>query len=76
MKNGDPKGIALRKAKLDYIQTNRGNNRTHPLFWAAFVPVGNMEPITGGWPWWVFLTVGVLVLGVGWFWRKGYFPTT
>ena len=73
LKRGDPKDIALRKAKLDYIQSNRGNNRTHPLFWAAFVPVGNMEPLTGGWAWWWgFVAAGVLVLMGVWFWRKQF----
>ena len=62
LKDGDPKDIALRKAKLAYIQKNKGNNRTHPLFWAAFVPMGNMQPVSGGWPWWVFVGIGALLV--------------
>ncbi len=67
LKEGKPKDIALRTAKLDYIQSNQGNNRTHPLFWAAFVPVGNMDPITSGWPWWVFVLIGIIAFGTIWF---------
>ncbi len=60
LKDGLPKDIALRNSKMKYIANNIGNNRTHPLFWAAFVPVGNMEPITNDLQWWVFLIAGAV----------------
>lgn len=63
---GLPKDEALRQAKLTYLQNAPDNARTHPKYWAAFIPTGNMESLTGGWSWqW-----GVLVLvvaGLGWF---------
>ncbi len=62
--DGLPKDIALRNSKVNYIANNIGNNRTHPLFWAAFVPVGNMEPITNGWHWWAWLiAAGTILIG-------------
>lgn len=59
---GAPKDLALQKAKLQYMKNNIGNNRTHPLFWAAFVPVGNMAPISSGQPWWTFGLIAAAVL--------------
>ncbi|HFA48013.1 MAG TPA: tetratricopeptide repeat protein [Bacteroidetes bacterium] len=67
LKNGQTKDVALRNAKLAYIKANKGNNRTHPLFWAAFVPVGNMDALEMGWPWWVWTLIGITVFGVLWF---------
>ncbi len=44
LKKGDPKDLALQKAKL---QTLRGedNRRKHPFFWAAMIGVGDMSII-------------------------------
>ena len=70
LKKGLPKDLALRKAKVDYILSNRGNNRTHPLFWAAFVPVGNMESIPSGIPWWGYALTVILLICAIWFWKR------
>lgn len=44
LNEGDEITIALRKAKLDYL--NSADELTaHPYHWAAFVPIGNTEPI-------------------------------
>ncbi len=45
LKAGQKKDEALRNAKLAYLEKYKGSNRSHPLFWAAFVPVGKMEAI-------------------------------
>lgn len=45
LKNKVPKDMALREAKLQYLNQMGDGNRTHPLFWAAYVPVGNMNSI-------------------------------
>lgn len=46
IKNGTTKDIALRKAKLKYLMdTNVPPDRHHPLFWAGFVPIGDMTPL-------------------------------
>ncbi len=44
IKAGMGKDEALHNAKLDFIN-NRSHHSAHPFYWAAFVPLGNMEPI-------------------------------
>lgn len=41
------KAKALQQAKLRYLEQAKGMN-THPFFWAAFVQLGNYEPIEIG----------------------------
>ena len=65
LKAGEPKDIALRNAKLNYMEKNIGNNRTHPLFWAAFVPVGNMTPISNTLPWWIWALIASCLMFIG-----------
>lgn len=69
MKEGKPKDVALRESKLAYMQSNIGNNRMHPLFWAAFVPVGDMESIISGWPWWSFIIIAIAFVPVFWLYK-------
>jgi CHAT domain-containing protein len=69
LKNDLSKDEALRQAKLNYLDEASGN-RAHPFFWAAFVTIGDMEPLDlpdGGWMWW--LLAGLLPVGY-WVWRK------
>lgn len=40
---GRTKDVALRKAKLDFIQQYK--SKAHPFYWAAFIPIGDMEAI-------------------------------
>lgn len=39
------KDEALRKAKLNYLQTGPPGLRHHPYYWAALVPFGDMKPL-------------------------------
>ena len=60
--NGSAKDRALRTAKLDYLEGTR-SAQAHPYYWAAFVQVGNSDPLStvgdfSGW-WWV---AGALVM--------------
>ena len=62
LKDGQAKDVALRQAKLDYL-TQSNHRQSHPFFWAAFIPVGDMQPIKrGGISGWTFWAIG---LGVG-----------
>lgn len=44
-----PKDEALRKAKIDYYTQasldDDGGLSSHPFFWGAFIPIGDMEPV-------------------------------
>jgi len=44
LKNGKPKDVALREAKLEYL--SESNSKTaSPVFWAATVPIGTLEAL-------------------------------
>jgi len=56
----------LQTAKLDFIK-NRPD-RAHPLYWAGFVPSGNMVAIDLGkeryhWWFWTMLITAVFIIG-------------
>ncbi|MCB0841374.1 MAG: CHAT domain-containing protein, partial [Bacteroidetes bacterium] len=57
---GERKDEALRQARLDYIDEH-DNRFSHPFFWAAAVPMGNMEAIeiekSWGWEYWIFAMI-------------------
>lgn len=44
LKAGDPKDLAMQKAKLDFI-TTMGHTDAHPFFWGSFICVGDMTPV-------------------------------
>ncbi len=44
LKTGKPKDVALREAKLEFIQKHLGEQQ-HPFFWAGLVCVGDMRPV-------------------------------
>lgn len=55
LKEGKPKDESLRLAKLDYINNN-SNIASHPFYWAAFIPIGDMSPVPpprSKYLWWV-----------------------
>lgn len=55
LKAGETKDAALRKAKLAFLRKRKVSNASHPLYWAAFIPVGDMSPLDGcempAWGW-------------------------
>lgn len=42
---GSSKEVALRKAKLDYLENKENQAALHPAFWAAFVQTGDVQPL-------------------------------
>jgi CHAT domain-containing protein len=73
LKNGDPKDIALQKAKLDYLE-NCPPQYSIPNEWGATVVIGNISPIDfrAWWekPWiWLF-GFSILGLFIFWFFRR------
>jgi len=63
LKEGLSKDVALRKAKLDYINNNP-HSEAHPFYWAAFIPIGDMQPIYFSNPikWWLWGGVSLFLL--------------
>ena len=69
-KNVD-KSEALRQAKLQYLKNTNGVS-THPVYWAAFVQVGDSRPVaikaytaSANWLWWLGGVIAAAVLFVG-----------
>ncbi len=66
--NGAAKDRALRAAKLDYLDEAR-SAQAHPYYWAAFVQVGNSDPLgaTAAAPtwWWIVSGSVALLIAVG-----------
>jgi len=66
LEDGNRKDFALRRAKIDFIEDN--SRRAHPIYWAAYTPIGNMEAIAIGresrWHWYAigFGILGLLLL--------------
>jgi hypothetical protein len=69
LSEGQSKGEALRKAKLDYL-ANADPSMAHPFYWAAFVSVGDNSPVIQKRNYWlvsvVVISIGLLAL----FWFK------
>jgi len=64
-KSGITKDQALRLAKLDFLDKDvEKSQHQHPYYWAAFVHIGNAEPLTQGTNWWLWASLFVLVLGI------------
>ncbi len=68
LKNGMTKSQALRQAKIN--QTRLDSRSAHPVFWAAYVPYGQMDPIRNGKsPWFYAIIVILAIAGIWGFWR-------
>jgi CHAT domain-containing protein len=59
---GKPKDQALRDAKINRIE-NADALAAHPAYWAAFVPIGDMNEMDST-PGWIALS-GIIAAGVG-----------
>ncbi|TXB61445.1 CHAT domain-containing protein [Phaeodactylibacter luteus] len=59
LKDGQPKDLALHNAKLAYWAQSDDQGH-HPFFWAAFVPQGDMRPLSLSRPLFPFLLYGIL----------------
>jgi CHAT domain-containing protein len=42
---GASKEVALRKAKLDYLENKENQAALHPAYWAAFIQTGDVKPL-------------------------------
>jgi hypothetical protein len=48
LKKGQSKDVALRKAKIDYLNSSTIYSRAHPFYWSAFILIGDNEPLFPG----------------------------
>ena len=72
LRPGKNKKAALQAAKINYLNQN-DDFHSHPYFWAGFVPLGDMSPISNPsshWGWLVFVVLIGIVIAV--FIRKYY----
>jgi hypothetical protein len=71
LKANQSKDTALRNAKLTYIKNQTSDTKTHPRYWAGFVPVGNLNPLTtneGGNHFWLWGLGAIFLIGGVAFW--------
>lgn len=61
LKLGMAKDQALRAAKLAYIDQHP-HDEAHPFFWAAFIPIGDMSPLSSDSNSWYWLFIPALLL--------------
>ncbi len=62
LKAGMPKDEALRAAQLDHLQSVPQDLYAHPVYWAAYAAIGNMDPLPQHrYPWGLVLGVAALV---------------
>ncbi len=64
LSEGDTKSSALRKAKIEYLNTHSGSERS-PYYWSSFVLTGTVDPIaTGNNHWMYYLGIAVFSVGI------------
>lgn len=62
LKAGEPKDVALQKAKLDYLRTQTDPRKKVPYYWANFVFIGDASPLYSNYTWLWWAGGGLLVL--------------
>ncbi len=64
---GQTKSSALREAKLDYLATHSGSERS-PYYWSSFILTGAIDPIplsSNSWMYYSFyILLGIIIIGV------------
>lgn len=63
LQNGNTTDDALYKAKNDYLLNAQNEKAAHPRYWAALIPIGNMQAVNqGGFGWsWLLIGCGILL---------------
>ena len=64
LRRGLPKDQALQRARLDYLDENRGEF-AHPFFWAAYIPQGDMRSLRlypGWYSWLIWGGIAIAIL--------------
>ena len=58
---GNTKDMALQKAKVNFINTNKDTALSHPYYWSGFIISGNTNVLTTNFQW-QYLALGILML--------------
>ena len=61
LKKGETKDLALKNAKLDYLESTKDPLLKHPYYWSGFVVAGNTQALVANHHYWWFLIVLPLV---------------
>lgn len=67
---GKPKDMALAMAQRNYLNQQLASAEAHPYYWAAFIPVGNTEPVIEQVEHWQWLVGLLFVVGLAFWWWK------
>jgi len=71
LEKGQPKDLALRTAKLDYLDNLLAPELGHPYYWAGFISAGDVAPVRAKTQLWWLLGIAALVCGLAfWYWRE------
>ncbi|MCX2743231.1 CHAT domain-containing protein [Mangrovivirga sp. M17] len=62
LEDGKTKDLALRNAKLRYLDSTSDPALKHPYYWAAFVSSGNQKEITDKVPWYAYIFAATIFL--------------
>ena len=65
LKQGKAKDVALRDAKLEYLDTTEDTLLKHPYYRAGFVVTGDTSPLFSKTmnPWWIICSFGIFIVG-------------
>jgi CHAT domain-containing protein len=64
LRNGESKDRALQIAKIEYLNSVTDPTQADPYYWAGFVAIGNMTPLTLEKSYNRWLTMGLIVIGL------------
>ncbi|GAB1858220.1 hypothetical protein MHTCC0001_30570 [Flavobacteriaceae bacterium MHTCC 0001] len=62
LKKGEPKNLALKNAKLDYLENTEDELLKHPYYWAGFIVSGDTSPIVNSNDVWIWIGAVFLLL--------------
>lgn len=68
--SGQRKDEAMWNAKREQLESEIPDLYAHPVYWAAYTPIGNMEPVRKKAAWWYFLAVPGLIGLVAFYLKK------
>ncbi len=64
LRKGEKKSDALRKAKIDYLNSTSDKNLLHPFYWAGFVLNGNADQLITDYSTYYYILIGLVLVSV------------